>query len=154
MSPPQQVGLASLGDIPMPSRKQHQLRQRQRDTAQLLYDRATTARLLGNISNVDRDPIGKRWSVDADQAVRPRKRQLDYRKLVILSRSATSIEEVLSVKGPPIAVWPSTNKHLQLVVRVPYSAAVAIATRGQDGLGTGCHHFVTPSSFAITFAAL
>jgi hypothetical protein len=81
--------------------------------------------------------------------------KLDYRKPVILSRSATSIEEVLSVKGPPIAVWPSTNKHLELdVVRVPYSAAVAIATRGQDGLGTGCHHFATPSSFAITFAAL
>jgi hypothetical protein len=38
--------------------------------------------------------------------------------------------------------------------RVPYSAAVAIGTRGQDGLGTGCHHFATPISFAITFAAL
>jgi len=37
---------------------------------------------------------------------------------------------------------------------VSYSAAVAIATRGQDGLGTGCHHFATPNSFAITFAAL
>jgi hypothetical protein len=38
--------------------------------------------------------------------------------------------------------------------RSAYSAAVAIGTRGQDGLGTGCHHFATPISFAITFAAL
>ena len=38
--------------------------------------------------------------------------------------------------------------------RLPYSAAVAIATRGQDGLGTGCHHFATPSSLVMTFAAL
>ena len=35
-----------------------------------------------------------------------------------------------------------------------HSAAIAIGMRGQDGLGTGCHHFWTPRSRAITLAAL
>jgi hypothetical protein len=35
-----------------------------------------------------------------------------------------------------------------------HSAAIAIGLRGQDGLGTGCHHFWTPRSLAITLAAL
>ena len=35
-----------------------------------------------------------------------------------------------------------------------YSAAVAIGSRGQDGLRTGCHHLAMPKSRAITLAAL
>ena len=35
-----------------------------------------------------------------------------------------------------------------------HSAAIAIGMRGQDGLGTGCHHFWTLRSRAITLAAL
>jgi len=57
---------------------------------------------------------------------------------------------------PASAVRQIGARHLAALenLRVRYSAAVAIATRGQDGLGTGCHHFATPNSFAITFAAL
>jgi len=35
-----------------------------------------------------------------------------------------------------------------------HSAAIAVGMRGQDGLGTGCHHFWTLRSRAITLAAL
>jgi len=54
------------------------------------------------------------------------------------------------MKGPTIS-WGQTDCPQPMS---NHSAAIAVGMRGQDGLGTGCHHFWTLRSRAITLAAL
>src|SRR5215472_11319531 len=67
----------------------------------------------------------------------------DMKGLYSITPSATE-DRPDDIVGPNGCPQPMSN----------HSAAIAIGMRGQDGLGTGCHHFWTLRSRAITLAAL